>query len=60
MTEVIASENETIDSLVKRFNRKVQAEGILTEARRRIYYEKPSVKRKKKEAVKKRKSVLRR
>ncbi|MDP2719427.1 MAG: 30S ribosomal protein S21 [Dehalococcoidia bacterium] len=56
MTEVIASENEPIDSLVRRFNRKVQADGILTEARRREYFEKPSAKRKKKEAVKRRKS----
>lgn len=42
-------------SALKRFNKRVQAEGILTEARRHEYYEKPSERRKKKEAARKRK-----
>lgn len=57
MANVIAGENETFDSLLKRFNRRVQQDGILSEVRRREHYEKPSVKRKRKEAVKKRKSA---
>lgn len=57
MAEVIATDNETFDSLLRRFNKKVQADGILAEARRREHYEKPSIKRKKKEAIKKRKTA---
>ena len=56
MPEVILGENEPFESLLRRFNKKVQQEGILAEARRREHYEKPSVKRKKKEAAKRRKS----
>lgn len=59
MAEVTATDNEPFDSLLRRFNKKVQADGILAEARRREHYEKPSVKRKKKEAIKKRKTALR-
>jgi len=50
-------DNETFESALRRFNKKVQQDGILAEARRRGYYEKPSVKRKKKEAIKRRKSA---
>ncbi len=54
MAEVVATENESIDSLLKRFNKKVQQAGILSELRRREHYEKPSVRRKRKKAAKKR------
>ncbi len=54
MAEVVASENESFDGLLKRFNRKVQQEGILSELRRREHYEKPSVKRKRKRAARRR------
>lgn len=57
MAEVVLHENENFESLLKRFNRRVQLEGIITEVRGREYYEKPSVKRKKKEAAKRRKSL---
>ncbi len=57
MVEVRLSDDESFESLLKRFNRKVQQEGILAEARRRGHYEKPSVKRKKKEAAKRRKTA---
>jgi small subunit ribosomal protein S21 len=50
-------ENETFESALRRFNKKIQQSGILAEARRREHYEKPSVKRKRKEA--KRKKVAR-
>ena len=56
MAEVIVGKDESFEAALKRFNRKVQQDGILSEARRREHYEKPSVKRKKKEAAKKRKS----
>ena len=54
MAEVTAGEEESFDSLLKRFNRKVQQDGILAELRRREHYEKPSIKRKRKKAAKKR------
>ena len=57
MTEVMAGHNESFESLLKRFNRRVQQDGILAERRRREFYEKPSIKRKRKEAAKRRKSA---
>jgi len=45
-------ENESFESALRRFNKKIQQSGILAEARRREHYEKPSVKRKRKEAKK--------
>ena len=56
MVEVKIHDDETFDSLLKRFNKRVQQDGILAEARRREHFEKPSIKRKKKEAAKRRKS----
>ena len=41
---------ESLESALKRFNKRVQADGILADARRHEYCEKPSVLRKKKEA----------
>jgi small subunit ribosomal protein S21 len=55
VTEIFVGESESIDSALKRFNKRVQAEGVLTDARRHEYYEKPSERRKKKEAARKRK-----
>ena len=56
MAEVRASEHESFEGMLKRFNKRVQQDGILSEIKRREHFEKPSVKRKKKEAVKRRKS----
>jgi small subunit ribosomal protein S21 len=56
VTKVIVDENESFDSLLRRFNKKVQADRILSEARRRRFFEKPSVIRKRKRAAKLRKS----
>ena len=57
MANVVAGSNETFESLLKRFNKRVQQERILAEVRRREYYEKPSVKRKRKRASKRRKTA---
>jgi small subunit ribosomal protein S21 len=57
VTGVVAGDNESFESLLKRFNKRVQQAGILSEIRHGEYYEKPSVKRKRKEAAKKRKSA---
>lgn len=56
MAELIVGEHETFEAALKRFTKKVQQDGILAEARRRGHYEKPSVRRKRKEAAKRRKS----
>lgn len=57
MTGVVAGDKESFDSLLRRFNRKVQQDDILSEVRHRVYFEKPSAKRKRKVAVKRRKSA---
>ena len=56
MVNVVAQDNESFESLIKRFNKRVQQDGILAESRRREHFEKPSVKRKRKAAAKRRKS----
>ena len=57
MTGVVAGNNENFENLIKRFNKRVQQAGILSEIRHGEYFEKPSVKRKRKEAARKRKSA---
>ncbi len=51
------SDNESFETALKRFSRKIQQEGVLAEARRREHYEKPSVQRKRKEAARQRKML---
>jgi len=48
VTGVVAGHNESFENLLKRFNKKVQQQGVLSEALRRAHYEKPSDKRKRK------------
>jgi len=49
-------ENESLEDALRRFKRNVSRSGTLSEYRRREYYEKPSVRRKKKsEAARSRK-----
>ncbi len=57
MANVVARENESFEGLLKRFNKKVQQDRIRAEIRQHEYYEKPSVKRKRKKAAKKRKAA---
>ena len=57
MTEVVAGDNENFESLIRRFTKRVQQDNVLAEIRRRDHFEKPSIKRKRKEAVKRRKSA---
>ena len=55
MPEVRVRENENIESALKRFKKKIQKAGILSEIKRRERYENTSVKRKRKsEAARKR------
>ena len=48
VSEVKVREGETFESALRRFNKKIKQNGILSEVRRREYYEKPSVRRKRK------------
>ena len=48
MSVVKVGENESVESAIKRFKRKCQKDGIIGDLRRKEFYEKPSVKRKKK------------
>jgi len=57
VTEVKAGGQESFESLLRRFNKRVQQDGIMSEVRRREHYEKPSVKRKRKAAAKRRKTA---
>ena len=41
-------EDESLENALKRFKRKCEKSGILTEIKKRQHYEKPSVKKKKK------------
>ena len=56
MTKVVIEDGESFDSLLRRFNKKVQSDRLMSEARRRRFFEKPSVIRKRKRAAKLRKS----
>jgi len=55
MAKVTVRESETIEQALRRFKREVLKEGIMDEIRKREYYEKPSVVKKREEAQKKRK-----
>ena len=56
MAEIRVKENESLDSVLRRFKRQCARSGVIAEVKKREHYEKPSVKRKKKsEAARKRK-----
>ena len=55
MSEVRVGENESLESALKRFKRKCARSGDLAEVRKREQYEKPSVKRRKKQEAARRK-----
>ena len=52
--QVKARRNESTENLIKRFSRKVKREGVLEEVKNRKYYEKPSVRRRREKARRKR------
>ena len=54
MAEVTAGNEERFDSLLRRLNKKLQQDGTLCELRRREYFEKPSIRRKRKKTAKRR------
>ena len=56
LTEVMFRPNEAFEAGLRRFNKRVQQDGVLAESRRRKQFEKPSVRRKKKQAARARKA----
>lgn len=48
-------DNESIESAIKRFRKKCERDGITRELKKRSFYEKPSLKKKKKREALKRK-----
>ena len=51
MPSVRVRENEYFDAALRRFKRACEKAGVLTEVRRREYYEKPTQERKRKKAA---------
>ena len=49
MPEVEVKKDESFESALRRFKRKIEQEGILRELRDRKHYEKPSERRRKKQ-----------
>ncbi len=49
MAVVVIQDGESFEKALKRFKKLCEKEGILTEMKRREYYEKPSQKRKRKQ-----------
>ena len=58
MPGVQVREEESFENALRRFKRKCEKSGLLTELKKRQYFEKPSVKRKRK-AIQARKKALR-
>lgn len=56
VTKVVVQDGEHFESLLKRFNKKVQGDRVMSEVRRRRFFEKPSIIKKRKKAAKLRKS----
>jgi small subunit ribosomal protein S21 len=52
-------ETEPFESAVKRFKKQVEKAGVLSEVRKREFYEKPSVKRKRKAIAARKRAVKR-
>lgn len=56
MSKTVVRKNESLEDALRRFKRTVSKSGTIQEVRKREFYEKPSIKRKKKsEAARKRK-----
>lgn len=56
VSQIILREGDSLEVALKRFSRKVQQEGVLSEAKRRQHYEPPSVKRKRQADARERKA----
>jgi small subunit ribosomal protein S21 len=56
VSQIVIREGDSFEVALKRFTRKVQQDGILSEAKRHARYESPSMKRKRKEDARLRKA----
>lgn len=54
MPEIEVRKDESFESALRRFKRKIEQEGILREIRERKHYEKPSERKRKKKSRKRR------
>ncbi len=57
MTTVYAKPGENIDSLIRRFKKAVDKSGVLADLKRHEFYDKPSVQKKKKQALAKKRNA---
>ena len=55
LSEIQVGQNESLEQALRRFTKREQTDGILMDYRKHEYYEKPSERRKKKEAARVRK-----
>ena len=56
MPKIVVRENEQLDEALRRFKRQVNKSGVLLEARKREFYLKKSLRRKRKSEMARRKS----
>ena len=59
MPGIVIREGDSFEAAVKKFKKQCEKAGILSEVRRREFYEKPSVRRKKKSIAARKRSVKR-
>ncbi len=57
MPGIVIREGDSFEAALKRFKKQVEKAGILAEVRKRESYEKPSVKRKKKDVAAKKRAL---
>jgi small subunit ribosomal protein S21 len=57
MPVVKLKENESFEQAMRRFKKTCEKAGILTELRRREYYDKPSIRKKKKAAASRKRAL---
>jgi small subunit ribosomal protein S21 len=57
MPVVYVKDEESFENALRRFKRKCEKAGVLTELKKRQYFEKPSVKRKRKQLQAKKKGI---
>jgi small subunit ribosomal protein S21 len=60
MTGVRVRDGESFESALRRFKKQCERAGILSEIRKREHYDKPSVKRKRKSMLAKKRTVTKR
>jgi len=56
-TKVVAQPGESVEALIREFNKKVQSEGILAEIKKREHYLKPSLRKQQKEQIARKKYI---